>query len=99
MPVCVAFERTQQAPHKSCLKDLASLNISFMLIALEGCHIEMSPLNDEAPRNIPDISLTFDTSHSAIEQIENALTHLSMAPLSSAVDRGANAVNAVHTCK
>ena len=100
MPVFVAFEMTQQAPCKSCLNDAASRNMSFMLTTLEGCHFEMSPLNDEAPRNIPDMSLTFDTSHSAMEEIDNALSvplkHFPKAPLSSAVDRG---TNAVRTCK
>ena len=95
IPNFVALELTQQVPHKSCLKDFASRNISFMLITLEGCHFEMSPLNDDAPRNIPDISFTFDTSQSPMEQIAgNTLMHLSRAPLSSAVDRGANAIRA-----
>ena len=49
MPVLIALEWTQPAPHRLCLKDLAFRNISSILCTFETCHFEMSPLNDVAP--------------------------------------------------
>ena len=34
-----------------------------MMVTLDTSHVEMSPLNDVAPRNIADMSVTLDTSH------------------------------------
>ena len=91
MPVLIAIEWTQPAPHRFCVKDLAFRNISFMFCTFEAGHFEMSPLNDVAPWNIPDMSLTLDTSQSIMEQTTgNALRQLSRALLSSVPERGAN---------
>ena len=90
MPVLVAFESTQQAPHRFCLKDLAFQNMFCMFTTFEARHVEMSPLKDVAPWNIPDMSLTLDTSHFAMEQKPgSALRQLSRAPLSSTLVFGA----------
>ena len=98
MVVLIAFEWTQRAPQSFRLKDLAFRNMSCMLFTLEMSHFEMSPLNDLAPLNIRDMSLTFDTSHRAMEQSQlyfgnclgNCLPQLLMACLSSDMDRGEN---------
>ena len=89
IPVLIAFELTQPGPQSFCVKDLVFRNIFSMLLTLESCHFEISPLNDAAPWNIPDMSLTFDTSHPAMEQ-KGGFTcrQLPRALRSCALDRG-----------
>ena len=50
----------------SPLKDLASLNMPFIVVTLDTSHFEMSPLKEFSRTNNPRMSVTLDTSHSAI---------------------------------
>ena len=92
IPVVIAFECTQLAPHRVRLKASAFRNMFFMFVALEASHCEMSRLNDVAPWNMPDMSLTFDTSQPVMEQAHFGTTRrqLSRAFVSCPLDRGAN---------
>ena len=41
-----------------------------MFVTLDTSHLEMSPLNDDAQRNIPGMEITFETSHWEISPLK-----------------------------
>ena len=48
MSFLLAFDLAHASPHNTCLKDVAPLNILFMMVTLDTSHFEMSPLKDVA---------------------------------------------------
>ena len=59
----LAFECTQAAVQRLCLKFVVPKNIRFISSTPDTSHFDRSPLNDVAPRNVPRMFFTLDTSH------------------------------------
>ena len=69
MRSCVAFESTQEAAQRFCLKDLAPINILSIFSTLDTSHLEISRSKDFAPMNIESMVVTLETSHLEISPL------------------------------